>query len=214
LSEALMHANPGKAAEFAESLEPGDQRDQILNQIARAWALKDAATALNWASERRDTDERERLLDVIRSEREKRDGPDAPESVVVDDLATAVKQFAWDKSQASAVETLTQKWAAKNLSAALEWVEQVPEGGMRDSLLLRIALVQAETAPAEAACLVVGQIPPGPRQTEAVISIVHRWGLQGFDGAVAWVNRFPDGELKTRAQRELDGIVQYQHRVP
>lgn len=209
LSEPMTLANIGKAAEFAEALEPGELRDRVMNQLAQAWAIKDPEAAMNWASQRTNPDERDRLLAVIVSEREKRDAPDAPEGQVMEDLSEAVIHFTTDDSKEIQVENLTQKWATKNISAALDWVEQQPSGEIRDKLIERIAIVQSETAPAEAARLVAEQMSPGARQAEAAISVVHKWGLRDLAGAVAWVDVFPDGQLKARAIEELKGIVSH-----
>jgi hypothetical protein len=211
LSEPMSLANMGKAAEFAQSLEPGELRDRVMNRITQVWAMKDPETAMNWAGQRANPEERDRLMEIIVSEREKKDAPDATESQVVEDLSAAVNQISADDSKKVQVENLTQKWAFKNLPAAMDWVEQQPGGEIRDNLIERIAIVQSETVPDAAARLVVKQIPPGPTQAEAVISVVHQWGLRDLAGAAAWVNLFPDEEFKERAVKELEGIAQQQN---
>jgi hypothetical protein len=50
-----------------------------------------------------------------------------------------------------------------------------PAGEIRDELLRRVAFVQAASAPAAAAKLVVEEIPSGPVQTEAILSVINRW---------------------------------------
>ena len=70
--------------------------------------------------------------------------------------------------------------------------------------------IYRELSEQTAARLVVEQIPAGPKQTEAVISVVHQWALQDLAGALAWVNRFPGGILKERAAHELAGVVYFQ----
>jgi len=71
--------------------------------------------------------------------------------------------------------------------------------------------VQSQTAPEAAANLIIDQMPPGPAQIEAAISVVHQWGLQNFSAASDWVNQFPSGPLADRAKQELSGIAEYQH---
>lgn len=200
--------NPEKVAELAQSLAPGEQKDQMLDQLARGWAAKDPDAARAWASQRSNAEERDRLLEIINTVREKRDSADVPESQIVADLTEALIHSGADESKQLQVENLTQKWATKNLSAALDWVKQQPASEIHDNLIQRIAVIEAAKAPAEAARLVVEQIAPGPAQTEAVISVVHQWGTQDMIGAVAWVNLFRDGQLKERAVRELEGIAQ------
>ncbi len=70
-------------------------------------------------------------------------------------------------------------------------------------------LTARPTEPAAAANFVVREIPPGSAQTEAVISILHQWALRNFDDAAAWVELFPDGEIRERAINELAGVRDY-----
>jgi len=184
-----------------------------MDQIAQAWAIRDPDAAMEWARQRSNADERERLQEIIIAEREKQDAPDAPESQIIDQLSDAVAHIDADSSKEVQVENLTQKWAAKNLSAAFEWAEQQPEGEIRDNLIKRIALVQSLSAPVEAARLVAEQITPGPGQAEAAIMVVHQWGLRDFAGATAWVASFPEGALKERARQELNGPLVYLHQA-
>ena len=205
--------NPLKAVEIAQSLKPGGEQDRMMDQIAQAWAIRDPDAAMEWARQRSNADERERLQEIIIAEREKQDAPDAPESQIIDQLSDAVAHIDADSSKEVHVENLTQKWAAKNLSAAFEWAEQQPEGEIRDNLIKRIALVQSLSAPVEAARLVAEQITPGPGQAEAAIMVVHQWGLRDFAGATAWVASFPEGALKERARQELNGPLVYLHQA-
>ncbi len=137
----------------------------------------------------------------------KKEEPDASEHEIIEDLSDAIRHIDADNSKAGQVENLTLQWAEKNLPAALNWAVQQPDGEMRDKLIGRVAFVQSRTAPAESACLVVEQIPPGPTQTEAIISIVHQWGLQNAETAATWVESFPEGDLKVRASWELRGVA-------
>jgi hypothetical protein len=58
----------------------------------------------------------------------------------------------------------------------------------------------------EAAQLIIADLPPGPKQTEAAISVLHKWALQDVDGAAAWAEQFPAGPLRDRALNELSAI--------
>jgi len=71
----------------------------------------------------------------------------------------------------------------------------------------RLAYLQSKSSPTEAAIMVVEQIPPGLIQTETVISVLHQWFLRDMAGAAAWVDQFPAGDLKVRAENEMSGIA-------
>ena len=203
--------NLGKAAQRALRLPPGETRDRALLQLSRAWALQAPETALAWARQLPDAEERLRLLDAIILALEQRDLPEGvTEETAIHDLEDAVHRLAWDASQQPLVENLAAKWAGRDLDAALAWVRSLPETEVREALVHRVAIVQSKTRPDEAARLVVEQIPAGPKQTEAVISVVHQWALQDLAGALAWVNSFPGGILKERAAHELAGVVYFQ----
>jgi len=92
------------------------------------------------------------------------------------------------------------------LNAATAWVLAKPEGGARDGVLGRIAFVLAENDPRAAANLAVKNMAPGEIQTEAVMSIIHRWAMQDWEGARAWVDQFPEGAVRQRAQEEVSGV--------
>jgi hypothetical protein len=40
-------------------------------------------------------------------------------------------------------------------------------------------------------------MPAGSPQIEAAISILLQWTLRNFDDAVAWVELFPEGEIRS-----------------
>ena len=210
-AESWTGGNPGKAAQRALRLPPGETRRLALLQVVRVWALQAPGTALAWARELPDPQERLRLLDAITLALEQRDLPEGvTEETAIHDLEDAVHRVAWDPSQQPLVENLAAKWAGRDLDAALAWVRSLPEDGVREALVHRVAIVQSKTNPGEAARLVVEQIPAGPKQTEAVISVVHQWALQDLAGALDWVNSFPGGILKERAAHELEGVVHFQ----
>ena len=105
-------------------------------------------------------------------------------------------------------EDIIQKWAVKDFPAALAWASHEAAGEQRDHLMTRLAFVQSQTQPDAAARLVVEQIPAGPAQVEAGISVLHQWALRDFSAALTWVNSF-SGELQDRGREELAGIARY-----
>jgi hypothetical protein len=202
-----LNENPAKATMMAHAMEPGKLRDRLLLQAIRAWADKSPEETRRWLEERSRPDERDRLLQAIENE------PGTSPASTIDKLAQAARDFEWDDSKRPLVENLTGQWAGEDLGAARDWVMSQPEGGIRDALVQRIALVQGGNDPAEAARLVAEEIPPGPAQTEAVLTVVNRWALQNPTAAAAWVADFPDGPIRQRAQQELDGLAAYRANI-
>ncbi len=111
------------------------------------------------------------------------------------------------------VQDLVQQWAASDSAAAFVWASKQPAGSQRDQLMQRVTYVLSQTEPEQAANLVVEQMPPGPGQDEAVLTVVHQWGEKNISAAAAWVKNFPAGSLQARATQELEGMAQYQQQL-
>ena len=109
------------------------------------------------------------------------------------------------------VENLVQQWGASDLPSALAWANDQPAGDQHDQFVQRLALDLSKTDPANAAGLVAEQIPPGPAQDEAVMTVIQQWGNQDLAAAAAWVKTFPAGPLQARATEELENILQYKN---
>jgi hypothetical protein len=114
---------------------------------------------------------------------------------------------------ANVVQDLLQQWAERDSAAAFVWVSSQPAGVGRDELIQRVTYTLSQTEPEQAAQLVVEQVPPGPDQDEAVMTVVHQWGAKNLSAATAWVKAFPAGPLQTRAAQELAGIGQRQQQL-
>jgi hypothetical protein len=195
----LVDLDPTAAADLLAKLEPGSFREEYLLRLAQLWSARDPAAALRWASLLQDETERASTLRAVCVEL----GQVDPEAAIrtMEDLSVP--------DDASTLDNLAQLWAGKDMTAATEWALARPAGESRDRLLSRMAFVMAERSPREAATLVVESIPPGETQTEAAISIVHRWALQDWNAAKEWVDLFPEGPLRERAQHEIAGIKEY-----
>jgi hypothetical protein len=131
--------------------------------------------------------------------------PEVTEELSEPDIIAALQTLTAVESMAH-IENLVQQLAAKNYPAALAFAREQPAGFVRERLVERVAFVQAQHAPADAARLVIEEIAPGHRQSEAVVMVLHQWALNDPRGARGWVAMFPEGELKERASRELNGL--------
>jgi hypothetical protein len=123
---------------------------------------------------------------------------------------TAAERYSLGDGPGAVLENLAQQWAGTDLNAAYAWVEAKPAGAKRDALAARVAFVWSQSQPAQAANWLVQETEPGPGQQEAIMSIVHQWGLQDMTGATAWVEQFPEGDFRDRAMNELQGIASSQ----
>jgi hypothetical protein len=197
----LVALNPAAAGHLAETITPDAGRSDVLRSVAQAWAGTDAAGALAWAAQLSDADEqRATLANVI-------------QKMAQSDPARAVdaaQKYQLNDGQYDVLPSLAVQWASQDLTAALAWAGNLPAGDQRDEIMARIAFVESQDVPVDAGNRVLNEIPPGPVQEEAVMTVIHQWSLKDMSGAWGWVEKFPEGALKDRALGEL-AVVNRQH---
>lgn len=200
LLPALVKADPAAAGQLAESLERPELRAEVLYWVALWWGQKDPERALAWATGLVVEHERETALTLAASQLASADPATA--------LQVTAPSLRPDQTS-DALGTFAQRWAEKDLAAALRWTLALSPGAQREALVAQLAFVAAERAPAVAARLVVEEMSPGVGQNEAALSVLHQWGLRDFYAAKTWVARFPAGPLHDRAVAELNAIAEY-----
>ena len=193
---ALVSLDPFAAVALMEKIEAGEFRDEFIVQLARLWAAQDPESALKWAAEIKGAAER---YSAVRS---------ACLQISQVDPAAAIHTMESLNipNDRSVLENIVQSWTAEDATAATEWALERPPGETRDNLLTRVAFVVSQDDPRQAADLIVKNIPPGASQSEAAISILHRWALQDWEGAKQWADQYPEGPLRERAQNEIAGV--------
>ncbi len=195
----LLAADPAAAAAFAESIPAGPIREEALRRVSGGWAAENPAGAETWVAGLTDEGERMLALSEICTSVAHSDGSGAIAIVGRNGLAGDM-----------VADSIVHRWAEQDFLAAATWVKGQPAGGRREEMVMRLAIVQSATDPAEAARLVVAEIPDGQVQTEAVISVIYQWACRDMAGAREWVRLFPESELRTRAEIELSNITAYQ----
>lgn len=169
--------------------KPMDQHD---------WIARDPRAAMEWAAQLPGGESRDAALEAACYEIAKVNPAEA--------VALAEK---YALTNHGTLANLTQQWASRDLRSAYTWVQAKPTGEERNELASRIGYVWSTSQPAEAANFVVQEISPGPVQTEAAISVLHQWAIRDFNGAMDWVEQFPDGDIRQRAIKELAGVQNY-----
>jgi hypothetical protein len=181
--------------------EPGTNDPSALLRKLRDWAAKDAEGALAAAMQLPSGDERNQALAAVCYGLAETDPADAV------NLAQTLNM---GEQPGAIMPNLVQQWATTDFQSAFDWVNNQAASEERNDLTTRIAYVLSQTQPAEAAGLVMDQIPPGSTQDEAVMTVLNQWGNQNLIAATDWVKQFPDGPLRERAVRELEGIAAYE----
>jgi len=130
------------------------------------------------------------------------------------DAARAIQIFEQqgvdDDRRNTMLGNLARDWAMQDMAQATRWAGNYPAGATRDGLFKQIAVAESKSSPLEAARRVVQQIPAGPAQLNAAMAVLHEWSLQDVAGAAAWLEQFPDGELKDFAKDEIARMSAHQ----
>jgi hypothetical protein len=190
LLPALIKVDPGAAEQLVASWPAGPVRDELLRNTAHAWSTVDVDGAVAWASGMKEDDERAIVVAEVTSH------------VAQADPARAIgisDQFGIGRKDGT-VEHIVQLWAAENLQESLNWAENQPQGPRRDQLVARIATMQAESAPEDAAGTALTQIGAGPAQDNAIAQVVHEWSSRDPDSAAAWIEGLPKGHIQDLAK--------------
>lgn len=192
--------------EFARSQPAGDARDTFLRQLLIAWAEKDAASALDWSDRIEDGAERRNARSTLCSAIAQTNPRLA--------LELAVQHGAGEDANDGLLENLAMQWAERDPEAVMAWVRSQPIGELHDQLIARAAFILAKSDPHRAARQVAKEIPPGPMQDEAVISVLHQWMMKDPQAAASWAADFPEGDLRSRALNEIVSQRQHMAEIP
>jgi len=190
LLPALIKLDPAAVKQLVVSWPAGPAREELLRNTAHAWSTVSVDGAVDWASGMKEDDERAIAATEIMSR------------VAQSDPARAIgisDQFGIGRKDGT-VEHMVQLWATENLQESLSWAKNQLQGPQRDQLVARIATVQAETAPEDAASTALTQIGVGPAQDNAVVQVVGQWTFRDPDAAAAWIEGLPKGHIQDLAK--------------
>ena len=185
---------------LTSSNSPSNSQDLDQNQD---WARNFPAEALAWLRNAPDGTQRVAIAEIVCPQLAQTN-PAAAVALAENCLGGGTNGVAQNL-----LDNLAQVWAGQDGQAASAWAMAKPPGEQRDHLFGRIAFVQSQTNPEEAARLVVEQMSPGAAQTEAVISVMHQWALRDANAAMAWAKAFPPGDLRERAINEVKNVSAY-----
>jgi hypothetical protein len=172
-------------------------RAAALDQVAIAWANRDSGAAATWARELSTDAEKQKSLCLIAAE--------AVRAAPIDALRLAT-ELSPGAARDSLIARAAAEWVADDASGATEWARQLPDDSLRCETLAAVAVSLGEREPFRAASLAVRDLPPGRAQSDAVVSIAQRWAQQDPEKAAAWVEQFPEGELRLAAMENVAAI--------
>jgi hypothetical protein len=186
--------DPQATAKWVAMLPVGTERAAALDQVAIAWANRDYEAAAKWARQLPAAD-KQNVLGSIAQE------------VVRTDPVKAL-QFAVELPSSEmrdrVIRHAVAEWATTDANKAVAWARQILDNPLREQLLATAATSWSESNPTAAATLALTDLPPGRIQADTIISIVQRWAQQNSAQAAAWINSFPEGELRQTAIENLE----------
>jgi hypothetical protein len=196
----IVRRSARNAARFIELQPSSKQREGLVRHFSRLWGESDAESAFAWAQSL----------------------PDAHESM----LARRAVCLSLSRTNASAAvnrcgdvgadptgeadfQGMFQAWVQSDSTAASEWLAAQPASPSLDKLRQRQVLVLAKMSPLKALGVAQQGFDSQAERDEAVVSVLHQWGLQNSTAARDWAKNWAPEELKARALAEIDGIENY-----
>lgn len=173
------------------AMPPDTDRESAVRYLAQEWAKTAPAAAERWARALQDPAERESALTHVCLE------------VAGRDPREAIRIAGSNHLHQGTVEAILGRWATLDFEGASSWTGALPDGELRDRVLMQLVLSRAGDAPDEAAALLSERPLSGKAQEEAAIAVLHQWLLKDPEAARQWVELFPEGPLKDRATGEL-----------
>ena len=186
----FIRREPYAAMDLVLGLKPWERREAALLAASGEFGATDPAVAIGWLSR-------------IQDEAEKKICRDAACRRMVATVPEIAMGLA--ESDPGLVTELAGAWVSRSPDEALKWIAAHKDPEQGDRLWAAGLLALAEKSPERAANLAVDHIDSEHVQAEAVISVLHQWVLQDRKAAAEWVDLFPEGPLRRRAEGELSG---------
>jgi len=183
------------ASIWVDKMPAGAARMAAINGVAIVWANKELVEAIQWVSQLPEDEERQNALKSVAYE--------AARTEPEESLRLAMEQPVqpdWNEL----IRFASMQWAAKDPEGASEWAEQITDIPLRDQILGNITTVWGDTDPRAAATKALLSISLGREQDDAVVGIIQRWVQKEPEMAAAWVEQFPESEVKRTA---LENVV-------
>jgi hypothetical protein len=130
IASEAVRSTPLLSLELAQSL-PATTRDEIVPRAVTEWATRDPAAAADWARQISGASLRVTALAGIATAWSEKD-PAAAASL-------AVKELPSGRLQADTIVAIVQRWAQQSPADAEAWVNQFPEGSLRDAAMESLA---------------------------------------------------------------------------
>ena len=132
IGSQIARKDPGRAAEWSNTMEAGDGRNRIINTVLGQWVGKDAKAAANWSSKIEDTGTRQHAMTQLTNY-----------WAVRDPVATAewLNDFPRSTDMDPVVGAFVSRISGRDPAGAVDWARSIVDQKQQDT-----ALRQALTA--------------------------------------------------------------------
>lgn len=193
---AIVEALPRRGLELALELPDSPERNDLLQQAARAWLQSDSSAALEWA---KGFEEASVKRIVIHQHIDNLLASNDPSSAVVwlDRISQPIARDAL-------ISRVGEAWGRIEGQLAWQWATSLAEGETREIAIQSILSSWAEQQPFEAATAAVDQLPP-QEQSDGVLAVLLSWTQRDPAAAASWVSLFPESPLRETATQNVVG---------
>jgi len=196
LVQRWSEKSPAEAAQWITGLPDDEFGHRVFQKVARAWAVTGFAAAVDWIQQLPAGGNRAAAIDSL-----------AAEAAGQNEAITAIKLITGDSLRPERDDLLSyeaQQWATTDRDGAVTWVNTIEDPALRETILSKIALNLGAADPLAAAKFIATVVPVGKERDDAVIDIVRFWACATPTDTAAWVEQFPEGQLRVQA---MEGLI-------
>lgn len=116
-------SDPGHAIEVSDVLGVG-RNDGTVEHIAQLWATQNLQAALDWTAAQPPGPQRDQILARVVAVEAERSPADAADTVL--------KEMSPGAAQTNAIAPIVHEWSVRDTAAASTWIQNLPQGPLRD----------------------------------------------------------------------------------
>jgi hypothetical protein len=183
------------AVQWVEHLPEGRSARAAFREIVVVWSKQDLTGAVGWVQQLPEGSNKTAAGLALASEAATR-----KEGVTAINLVADLPQ---SPERDELLNYSARQWAIVDQNNAVLWIERIQDPMLREEMLVNVAIDWAVQDPFNAAIFASTALTPGLGQNNAVINIVRFMAVSAPDRAAAWVEQFPEGNLRATAMENL-----------
>jgi len=188
--------SPAEAAQWAAThLADNDVSHDVFGKIMVSWAEKDLVDAVAWVQQLPASGNKSAAAFSLASEAAAR-----KEAMTAINLTASISP---GPERDDLLNYAAQQWATTDRESAVAWINQIQDPALRESMLGKVAVNLGTQNPFAAAELIATSMGTGQVRDDAVVDVIRFWAPFASEKAAAWVDQFPESELRNAAMENL-----------